>query len=199
MRRLTLSLENNVLSDASVRHGGVSGPWDFPPYPAGIDWLFVLCPAVTAQEEFVMTARKETNAPWVTAMAEHEGFPLALRVRPAADSPANRARYPRVALVSHALSDVTENGLPEAAYNDELADFDQDLHTCIERGGDGLVALVETFAGKRNYYAYVADDARLKVRVDELRAKYPQHSLSVRGGADPEWKVFNDYRRRFPW
>jgi hypothetical protein len=67
-----------------------------------------------------MTAREETNATWVTAVAECEGLPLALRVRPAADSPTNRA-------------------------------------------------------------------------------KYPQHSLSVRGGADAEWGLFNDYRRRFPW
>jgi hypothetical protein len=83
-------------------------------------------------------------------MAEYEGQPLALRVRPAADSAANRARYPRVALISHALSDVTSNGLPEANYNDLLADFDQDVHSFVERGGDGLVVLVETFSGKRN-------------------------------------------------
>jgi hypothetical protein len=104
-----------------------------------------------------------------------------------------------VALVSHALSDVASNGLPEASYNDLLTEFDLDVHTFLERGGDGYVVLVETFSGKRNYYAYVADDARLKARVDELCAKYPQHSLSVRGGADAEWRIFNDYHRRFPW
>ena len=146
-----------------------------------------------------MAARKKTNAPWVTAIVEHDGQPLALRVRPAADSAANRLRYPRVALVSHELSKVTSNGLPEARYNDLLTDFDHDVHSFVERGADGIVVLVETFSGKRNYYAYVVDDARLKARVDELRAKYPQHSLSVRGGADGEWKVFNEYRRRFPW
>lgn len=146
-----------------------------------------------------MTARKKTKTEWVTAKVEYEGLPLALRVRPAADSPANRARFPRLALVSHALANVTSNGLPEASYNDLLANFDQDVHTFVEREGDGLVVLVETFSGKRNYYAYVADDARLKTRVDELRAKYPQHSLNVRGGADAEWGLFNDYRRRYPW
>jgi hypothetical protein len=146
-----------------------------------------------------MTARAKKNAPWVTAMAEHEGQPLALRVRPDADSRANRAKYARVALISHALSHVTSKGLPEASYNDQLADFDQDVLTFVERGGDALVVLVETFSGKRNYYAYVADDDRLKARVDELCAKFPEHSLSVRGGADAEWKLFNDYRRRFPW
>src|SRR5579872_4112198 len=120
---------------------------------------------LVVQGDHDMPAREKKDAPWVSAMAEFEGLPLALRVRPAADFPANRTRYPRVALVSHALSQVTSNGLPEASYNDLLADFDQEVHTFIERGGDGLVVLVETFAGKRNYYAYVADDARLSARV----------------------------------
>jgi hypothetical protein len=41
-----------------------------------------------------------TEAPWLTAMAEHEGLPLALRVRPGADTPDNRAKFPRLVLAS---------------------------------------------------------------------------------------------------
>ncbi len=146
-----------------------------------------------------MTARDTSDSQWLTATVEHDGLPLLLRVRPAADSPANRTKYPHVALVSHAMSKVDSNGLPEANYNDLLADFDDDVHAILERGGSGIVVLVETFAGKRNYYAYVTDGENSKASIDELREKYPQHSLNLRGGDDPEWGLFNDYRQRFEW
>jgi hypothetical protein len=144
-------------------------------------------------------AREVANAPWLTAMVEYEGQPLALRVRPDADAPGNRVRFPRVATVTHELSSVTSNGLPEASYNDSLAGFDHDVHACVERGGRGLVVLVETFAGKRRYFAYVADGTQLDARIAKLIARYPQHVVSVRGGDDPEWGLYNVYRQRFPW
>jgi hypothetical protein len=43
-----------------------------------------------------------------------------------------------------------------------LAGFDHAVHGAIEQDGAGLVVLVETFSGKRNYYAYVADDSLVK-------------------------------------
>ncbi len=85
------------------------------------------------------------DAPWLTAMAEHEGLPLALRVRPGADTPANRAKFATLVLASHELAEVTSNGLPVATYNDALADFDHAVHGAIEQGGVGLAVLVETF------------------------------------------------------
>jgi hypothetical protein len=139
------------------------------------------------------------DAPWLTAMAEYEGLPLALRVRPAADTPTNRAKFAGLVLVSHELAEVTSNGLPVAKYNDSLADFDHAIHGAIEEEGVGLVVLVETFSGKRNYYAYVGDDNVVKQRVKELEGKYPQHKLGLRRGADPEWALYSDYRHRFSW
>jgi hypothetical protein len=144
-------------------------------------------------------SNNKTDAPWLTAMAEYEGLPLALRVRPNADSPTNRAQFAKLVLVSQELAEVTSNGLPVAKYNDSLAEFDHAVHTAIEQEGAGLVVLVETFSGKRNYYAYVADDAVVKQRVRAIQEKYPQHQLEVRGGSDPEWALYNDYRQRFPW
>ena len=141
----------------------------------------------------------KTRPKWLSATTHYEGQPMALRVRPAVDSDENRARYPHVALVSHELAEVTDNGLPEANYNESLAEFDQDVHRFVERDADGLMVLVETFCGKRNYYAYVADDARVEARVEELKAKYPQHSLSARGGEDAEWALYSEYRERFGW
>lgn len=144
-------------------------------------------------------SHSETDAPWLTAMAEYEGLPLALRVRPNADTSANRKKFPKLMLASHELAEVTSNGLPVAEYNDSLADFDHGMIEAIEQGGAGLVVLVETFSGKRNYYAYVADESLAKQRTKSFQGKYPQHSLEVRGGSDPQWALYNDYRKRFPW
>jgi hypothetical protein len=141
----------------------------------------------------------EAKATWLTKMAEHEGRPLALRVRPDADSAANCGRYPQVASVSHELPIVSANGLPEPNYNDSLAEFDHDLHATIERDGEGLVVVVETFSGKRNYFAYITDVARLRARVEQFQLLHPQSPLNMRSGPDPEWKWYNSYRQRFPW
>jgi hypothetical protein len=141
----------------------------------------------------------KADALWLTAMAEYEGQPLALRVRRRADNTENRAEFPRLALVSHALAEVSSNGLPSPTYNDSLADFDGDIHTALERDGAGLVVLVETFAGKRNYYAYVAENGPVQRRLAELQQRYPQHTVSLRGAADPGWSLYADYRKRFPW
>lgn len=144
-------------------------------------------------------SRNKTEAPWLTAMAEYEGLPLALRVRPNADTPANRTKFPKLLLASHELTEVTSNGLPVAKYNGSLADFDHGMIGAIEQDGAGLVVLVETFSGKRNYYAYVTDESLGKQRAKSFQEKYPQHSLEFRGGADLEWALYNDYRKRFPW
>ena len=141
----------------------------------------------------------ETDAPWLTTMAEYEGLPIALRVRPSADTPTNRGKFPKLLLASQELAEVTSNGLPVADYNDSLADLDHAVHGAIEQDGAGLVVLVETFSGKRNYYAYVADDSLVKRRVKVLQEKYPQHTLGLHGGPDPEWALYNDYRQRFAW
>jgi hypothetical protein len=139
------------------------------------------------------------DGPWLNLWTEYEGERLALRVRPDADSPAARRAFPQFAAIEHALAEVRADGMPVAEYNHSLADFDHDVHDCVERDGDGLVVIVETFSGKRAHYAYVADGARLGARVEELRVKYPQHVLDVRGNADPQWRFYTQYRRQFPW
>jgi hypothetical protein len=148
-----------------------------------------------------MTARLEDNHndPWLTNIVEHEGFPLALRVRPAIDTPENRSAYRRLLLVTHELAQVRANGLPESDYNQSLAGFDRDMFQFLECQGDGMVAFVETFAGKRTYYAYVDTGATFKARFAELKAKYPQHALSVGFREEPNWETYNLYRQLYPW
>ena len=64
---------------------------------------------------------------------------------------------------------------------------------------EGIVFLVETFSGKRNYYACVADTSSLEGRIEPLRASYPQHTISVAAHEGKAWKFYNGYRQDFPW
>jgi len=142
---------------------------------------------------------KPEDGPWKTALTQYEGEPLALRVRPNVNTPEARRAFPRLAVIEQELAEVGGNGLPVSKYNLSLLSFDRDVHEFVGRDGDGIVVLVETFSGKRTYYAYVADDARLSARIKELRDKYPQHILNLRHGNDPEWSFYKDYRQQFPW
>jgi hypothetical protein len=136
---------------------------------------------------------------WLTTMAEYEGMPLALRVRPAVDTAENRRAFPHLAVVTHELAEVKSNGLPASEYNRSLLQFDMALLGAICGNEAGIVFLVETFSGERNYYGAIADPAALPARVEQLRTCYPQHALtsSVRAGA--AWKFYDDYRKQFPW
>lgn len=96
-----------------------------------------------------MTTQKTRT--WLTANAEHEGFPIYFR-RPdvrVAEFETLREKYPALLAVKHQLAQVKNNGLPEAAYNESLAPLDAALTTPFREEETGLVALVETFAGKR--------------------------------------------------
>jgi hypothetical protein len=138
-------------------------------------------------------------APWLTAMLTYEGMPLALRVRPNVDTANNRAAYPHLAVATHELAKVKSNGLPEDSYNRSLMQFDLSLQAAISASGEGIVFLVETFSGTRNYYACVSDTASFSRRVKPFVDLYPEHVVTLATHPDRAWKFYNDYRKDFPW
>jgi len=136
---------------------------------------------------------------WLGASFTYEGFPLALRVRPAAESDKNRARFPQLVRLTHKLASVREDGLPEASYNQSLAGLDQDAIDLFEQRDEGITVLIETFAGKRTYYGFALASASARSRLLELKQRYPEHDLSIEASADPTWKFLSRYREDFPW
>ena len=144
-----------------------------------------------------MSAKGE--GPWLTGMTRYEGFPLALRVRPDADGATNRAAFSQLGVVTHQLARVGDNGLPEAEYNESLEDFDLSLQAAMEGDAAGVVVLIETFAGKRNYYAYVNNCATFRSRIGALRQQFQQQQLSIECRADSAWRFYERYRNDFPW
>ena len=59
---------------------------------------------------------------WLNANTEYEGFPIYFRRTnvPTAEFPILQPRYPRLLVLTHILTQVKSNGLPESAYNASL-------------------------------------------------------------------------------
>jgi len=136
---------------------------------------------------------------WLGATVTYEGFPLALRVRPKIDTEKNKAAFPGLVRVSHKLARVQPSGLPEVAYNETLLEFDLAIIAALECEGQGLVALIETFAGRRNYYGYLAPEAPVTNEIRSLKKRFSEHEITLKRKQDPEWGLYNKYRELFPW
>jgi hypothetical protein len=82
--------------------------------------------------------------------------------------------------------------MPEPDYNESLFNFEHDLMSQLEI--EGRMVLVETYAGKRIYYAYVADESTSKDRATKVLSGYGHLTeANFRGGADPDWKFYDRY------
>ncbi|MGB3746579.1 MAG: DUF695 domain-containing protein [Rhodanobacter sp.] len=136
---------------------------------------------------------------WLTATAEHEGYPIYFR-RPdmrVTEASMLRASYPRLLVVTHQLTRVTGNGLPEAEYNASLTSLDSALVGPFRDETSGLVAIIETFAGKRTYYVYLCPRFNEQQFMDGVIARFPSEKLSWKLHDDPSWKLFNGYAADF--
>ena len=62
-----------------------------------------------------------------------------------------------------------------------------------------VAVIVETLAGKRTYYAYVVSDGHARHVFEDVKARFPEHELSLDVRADARWDLYDEYRRLFPW
>ena len=124
---------------------------------------------------------------------------MALRIRPKVDTKKRKAAYPGLVRVTQRLAQVLQNGLPEPDYNRTLLDLDLAIIEAMECGENGLVVLIETFAGRRNYYGYLAPEAQVAAEIRSLRKRFPNHKITVKQGQDPEWALYSEYCDLFPW
>ena len=136
---------------------------------------------------------------WLTARSEYQDFPIHFR-RPdvrVAEFEALRPAYPRLLILTHRLAKVRENGLPEARYNDALASLDAWLTAPFDDETNGIVALIETYAGKRIYYVYVVPAFDAAAYAAAARTRFPDEDLTHEVDDDPGWRLFKGYARDF--
>jgi hypothetical protein len=136
---------------------------------------------------------------WLNAHTEYEGFPIYFRRPnvPIAEFPVLQPRYPRLLVLTHILTHVKSNGLPESAYNASLESMSMSLTAPFEDETAGLIAVIETFAGKRTYYIYLASAFDADAHVRDARMRFPQEALQHEVQEDPAWRVFRGYAADF--
>lgn len=130
---------------------------------------------------------------WFTKDTIYDGFPLYLR-RPAYENVWDyQNSFPQLFCVTHSFDKVKQNGLPESDYNKTLEDFDVELVNLFDPANEGIIVLVETYAGKRNYWYYLSTTIDYKTRVNRVRDKYPLHSIETSNHEDSDWGFIKEY------
>jgi hypothetical protein len=130
---------------------------------------------------------------WLLAEKVYEGFPLFLR-RPADfDVESLRPSFPSLAIVTHKFAKRKPNGLPDDDYNHGLAEMDLSLVGAFAVERMGIIALVETFGGERNYYFYVVQNADVPGVISAIAHRYPNEQLSWSVRPDKEWRFITRY------
>ena len=140
----------------------------------------------------VMIERK-----WNVGEYKYEGYPLLLRFPIGLDYDALSKEYPQLVVATFEFSEVTSNGLPESNYNKSLEYFDLYLSSRIERDGEGITVLIETFSGKRIFYMYSKRELDLEQLKNKVAAQYPKNHLVWEKQLDSGWKFIKKYAHDF--
>lgn len=130
---------------------------------------------------------------WTTKQTFHEGLPLFIRYPENIND--GTAVFPVLGVITHHLSKVRASGLPEPDYNETLLPFDRALRKLFEEERHGQTVLIETFAGKRNYYVYVLSENCVLEKVSVLQQQFPQLKLSWKAYPDKKWGFIKDYMK----
>ena len=130
---------------------------------------------------------------WLTSRRlEHEGFPLYLRRPQYEDIWSYQEKFPGLLTVTHKFDQVKSNGLPESDYNKSLNDLDSKMVHMFDVK-DGLIFLIETFGGERNYYYFIAETTDYTSKVDAIRETETHADLEIDVRLDREWNFLRKY------
>jgi hypothetical protein len=129
---------------------------------------------------------------WSTSEIEYEGLPLLLRSPDHSNVWEFKKRLTKLVSIVHLLDKVNSDGLPERKYNLTLADFDYFMCSLFDKSTDGIILLIETFSGKRNYYYYTLPDFNIDPLIEKAKIKF-KVNLDSWTQADLNWGFLDDY------
>ncbi|MFT3934517.1 MAG: hypothetical protein QM726_12920 [Chitinophagaceae bacterium] len=109
---------------------------------------------------------------WITSEIEYEDLPLLLRKPEYQNIWDYKDKFTRLVSIEHHLKKVTNNGLPEKEYNLTLAGFDHYMCSIFNNSSDGLIFLIETFSGKRNYYYFTLPDFKMQFLIERAIKRF---------------------------
>jgi hypothetical protein len=130
---------------------------------------------------------------WISADTIYGDFPLYLRRPDYENIWKYKSKFSKLYCITHNLDMVKSNGLPESDYNRTLLDFDQKLVSLFNPEMEGIVILVETYAGKRNYWYYVSSEIDPNLKYASLSEEYPLNRIESSVQSDKNWGFLIEY------
>ncbi|WP_298903836.1 DUF695 domain-containing protein [uncultured Psychroserpens sp.] len=130
---------------------------------------------------------------WLTTKTEYDGLPLYLRLPNYKNVWEFRVKYPQLVCITHMFDSVKDNGLPADEYNKSLMDFDREIVNLFDPNKNGIVFLVETYGGARNYWFYITDSKFFFNVFEELKIKHSDKKLELDYQNDSHWNFIKDY------
>ena len=162
-----------------------------PSYASRLTKLILLLSILTVVSCGQINSKEKMK--WFNTDTVYDGLPLYLR-RPAYENIWNYQKsFPRLFCITHNLDKVKGNGLPESEYNKTLDGFDEELVNLFDSEKEGIIFLVETFSGKRNYWHYLSRQTDYNEKVDYIKEKYPMHRIVTSNHEDSDWGFIEEY------
>lgn len=130
---------------------------------------------------------------WLTHDTIYEGFPLFLRRPDYENVWSYQDGFTNLLCITHKLEKVKQNGLPESDYNKSLNEFDSELVELADNGENGIIVLIETFGGERNYWYYIRHNFEYESSVNLIKSKFPLNVIETWSNKDKEWDFLKSY------
>ena len=130
---------------------------------------------------------------WNSLDTISDGFPLYLRKPEYENVWAYQNNFTELFCITHKLEKVKQNGLPEQEYNRSLSDFDHHLCELFNKNKQGIIVLIETYGGERNYWYYIKLNTEYISNIDLVKHKYPQQSIEIWSKKDTDWGFLKTY------
>ena len=130
---------------------------------------------------------------WLTTETEYDGLPLYLRLPNYENVWKYKSKYPKLICITHEFDSVKDNGLPTAEYNESLIDFDGEVVNLFAPSKNGIIFLVETFGGTRNYWFYGKDSKFFSKIFEDLKSKHSDKKLELDCQNDSDWNFIKKY------
>ncbi len=155
-------------------------------------FLFALGVCITpvyAEESDYMPEQDE-NKGWTATQGTLDGRPAFLRIQNGIDQ-ATRARNPHRVTIAWKYPDNGDDGMPPIELKDRFHELEDALDNAIIEDGTGVLSLVLTTAGRREWHVHFSETKDLQASINNAFAELPEMPITLTAEFDPDWSDYN--------
>ena len=132
-----------------------------------------------------------TDEPWLLATGTQGDDPLICRLRTRPPSEAERAERPLLVMIRWSFE--TDDGpLPDEDDLDAMAGFEEALDAAMDAQGWGMLMVVVTTGGVREWRIYTQDFDRFQDGLNDALMDQPRYPLEFETFEDPAWRAYDE-------